>query len=263
MRVVSNTQRTGVWGLTGKGGYMDKCIFPLQTDNICIGTDSNFCTIIYDSSEKGIAALHCQITWSNGVWLLTDFSEAGTWLNNQRLPKNQPIRLNPDDVIMLANSENTFIVTYNGINHKKATSSEDSAKRSSTQVNAQREESFRKKFFSCKGRLNRKPYFIRVVPLAILGSIFFEILMELDEIPYSELNTGMEILTYVIIFLLFPILISCYMNAIRRLHDLDKSGWFVLIMFAPTINIIFGWYLMLKKGTSGANRYGDDPLEGR
>ena len=114
---------------------MDKCIFTLQTDNICIGTDSNFCTIIYDSNEKDIAALHCQITWSNGVWLLTDFSDTGTWLNNQRLPKNQPVRLNPGDVIMLANSENTFIVTYNEISHQNETSSEDFTKRDSTQMN--------------------------------------------------------------------------------------------------------------------------------
>ena len=87
--------------------------------------------------------------------------------------------------------------------------------------------------------------------------------MELDEIPYSELNTGMEILTYVIIFLLFPILISCYMNAIRRLHNLDKSGWFILIILIPIINVVFGWYLLLEKGTSGSNRHGSDPLERR
>lgn len=249
--------------MTGKGGYMDKCIFPLQTDNICIGTDSNFCTIIYDLSEKGIAALHCQITWSNGVWLLTDFSDTGTWLNNQRLPKNQPVRLKPDDVIMLANSENTFIATYTEVKREDEISHEDSTERNSTQNHNQQDESFRKKFFNYKGRLNRKTYFFRVVPLNVVVTIFTEILVELDEIPYDEIGTGTEFLIYGMIFLMLPMVISCYMNGIRRLHDMDKSGWLILVMFIPMINIIFNLYLILKRGTLGANRYGSDPLEGR
>ena len=47
----------------------------------------------------------------------------------------------------------------------------------------------------------------------------------------------------------------------RRLHDIDKSGWFVLISFIPFI----GWIIMIAmlagKGTEGKNRFGDYPLE--
>ncbi len=49
--------------------------------------------------------------------------------------------------------------------------------------------------------------------------------------------------------------------AIRRLHDLDKTGWFSLIYFIPIVNIIFEFYLLFCKGTEGTNRYGSDPLE--
>ena len=163
-------------------------------------------------------------------------SDTGTWLNNQRLPKNQPVRLNPGDVIMLANSENTFIVTYNEISHQNETSSEDFTKRDSTQMNNRQSESFRKKFFSYQGRLNRKPYFFRVFPLSIISSILLEILVELDEIPYDELSAGAEFMIYAIILLVLPMVVSCYMNGVRRLHDLNKSG---------------------------SNRYGSDPLERR
>ena len=47
---------------------------------------------------------------------------------------------------------------------------------------------------------------------------------------------------------------------IRRLHDLDKSGWWQLIMFT-IIGIIplIIWYCT--KGTDGDNRFGKDPLE--
>ena len=40
--------------------------------------------------------------------------------------------------------------------------------------------------------------------------------------------------------------------AIRRVHDSDKSGWFVLV---PIYNLI----LMFMEGTRGPNRFGPDP----
>lgn len=48
--------------------------------------------------------------------------------------------------------------------------------------------------------------------------------------------------------------------SIRRLHDLDKSGWWVLIALIPLIGgiILIVWYA--GKGTTGANRFGADPL---
>lgn len=46
--------------------------------------------------------------------------------------------------------------------------------------------------------------------------------------------------------------------AVRRLHDTDKSGWFILINFLP-----FGGIVLLvfwcQEGTRGENRYGPDP----
>jgi uncharacterized membrane protein YhaH (DUF805 family) len=48
--------------------------------------------------------------------------------------------------------------------------------------------------------------------------------------------------------------------SIRRLHDLDRSGWFLLLVFIPLIGGIWllVWYCM--KGTEGSNRFGPDPL---
>ena len=47
--------------------------------------------------------------------------------------------------------------------------------------------------------------------------------------------------------------------AIRRLHDQDRSGWLLLLVFIP----ILGWFallvLMLLDGTRGRNRFGPDP----
>lgn len=48
---------------------------------------------------------------------------------------------------------------------------------------------------------------------------------------------------------------------IRRLHDLDKSGWFALLLCVPVVNILFSLYTLCFKGTEGPNRFGPDPLQ--
>jgi uncharacterized membrane protein YhaH (DUF805 family) len=47
--------------------------------------------------------------------------------------------------------------------------------------------------------------------------------------------------------------------AVRRLHDLDRTGWWILIAFT-VIGIILLIVWDCTKGTSGPNRFGPDPL---
>ncbi len=48
---------------------------------------------------------------------------------------------------------------------------------------------------------------------------------------------------------------------IRRLHDLDRTGWWVLLVLTLIgIIVLLVWFCM--RGTVGPNRYGPDPLEG-
>jgi uncharacterized membrane protein YhaH (DUF805 family) len=49
--------------------------------------------------------------------------------------------------------------------------------------------------------------------------------------------------------------------SVRRLHDRDKSGWFVLLYFIPLVGfiILLIWFCM--RGTVGPNRFGPDPLQ--
>ena len=47
----------------------------------------------------------------------------------------------------------------------------------------------------------------------------------------------------------------------RRLHDKDKSGWFMLISFIPILGAIFLIVMLAEKGTSGKNKFGEYPLK--
>ena len=73
-------------------------------------------------------------------------------------------------------------------------------------------------------------------------------------------RSGSGVLSAIVIFaLLLPNLAM----SVRRLHDRDQSGWFVLLGLIPLVGgiILLVWFCM--RGTIGANRFGPDPLEGR
>ena len=47
----------------------------------------------------------------------------------------------------------------------------------------------------------------------------------------------------------------------RRLHDTDRTGWWILIAFVPVIGAIVLLIFMVLEGTPGSNRFGDNPIE--
>lgn len=104
----------------------------------------------------------------------------------------------------------------------------------------------KEKFFNYKGRLNRKRYFLRTLIASLLLGLVAGILSLISPV------------------LAFPVYILSaivgVMLAIRRCHDLNKSGWFYLLLLIPIVNIFGGLYLLFAMGTIGPNQYGPDPL---
>ncbi|MDH6265205.1 uncharacterized membrane protein YhaH (DUF805 family) [Rhizobium sp. SG_E_25_P2] len=47
---------------------------------------------------------------------------------------------------------------------------------------------------------------------------------------------------------------------VRRLHDRDMSGWWLLIGFVPLVGWLILIYLLATPGTVGENRFGSEPL---
>jgi uncharacterized membrane protein YhaH (DUF805 family) len=48
--------------------------------------------------------------------------------------------------------------------------------------------------------------------------------------------------------------------AVRRLHDTERSGWWLLIVLIPLIGLLVLLYFFISKGTTGPNRFGEDPI---
>ena len=43
---------------------------------------------------------------------------------------------------------------------------------------------------------------------------------------------------------------------VRRLHDIDRSGWWMLIVLIPVIGVLVLIYWAVQRGTDGENRFG-------
>lgn len=54
------------------------------------------------------------------------------------------------------------------------------------------------------------------------------------------------------------IIIPTIAVTIRRLHDTDRSGWWILLNFVPFLGIVVLIFMLLD-GTPGPNKFGEDP----
>jgi uncharacterized membrane protein YhaH (DUF805 family) len=57
------------------------------------------------------------------------------------------------------------------------------------------------------------------------------------------------------------VLIPTLAVTVRRLHDIDRTGWWILINLIPLIGTIVLLVFELTPGTPGSNRYGPGPKQ--
>lgn len=127
-------------------------------------------------------------------------------------------------------------------------------------------------FFSIKGRLRRKHYFLRLLLLIIIAAILI-VLMS----PNGVEDNSKSIVQLIASLFVIP-------QAVKRAHDINHPGWYSLLFlfFIPLIgsilvlvlsdeisyiwfsligmiSLVYGLVLLFKDGTPGPNKYGDDP----
>ncbi len=120
------------------------------------------------------------------------------------------------------------------------------------------DEGIKEKYFRCDNRLNRKRFFMRHCVLWLTSLLIGAIIgfcCAAFNLPAKSCNIISLILT-------LPLSISAIMLNIRRMHDMNKSGWWLLLVFVPFINLLFVLYMFFAKGTQGSNRFGANPING-
>ena len=110
-----------------------------------------------------------------------------------------------------------------------------------------------KQYADFKGRARRKEYWM----FALFNIIFLIVAITLDNI----LGTAIEGVGYGLFYFLYilAVLIPSLAVAVRRLHDVGKSGWMILIGLIPVIGAIWLLVLCVTDSQPGENQYGANP----
>ena len=115
------------------------------------------------------------------------------------------------------------------------------------------------KIYTTEGRLNRLRYFKYQIIWMLISAVVGAILGFIGGFLSNDVQSLLVIVPTGIFS--FAAGIGSIMLGIRRLHDLNKSGWFMLLLLVPLINLVFALYVYLAPGQVGENQYGADPLE--
>jgi len=105
----------------------------------------------------------------------------------------------------------------------------------------------RDNYANFEGRARRKEYWMFFLANLIISAVF------------GILGQIASLFTYVSGLVSLALLIPGIAVTVRRLHDTNKSGWFILVALIPFIGWIYLLYLLVLEGDKASNQYGPDP----
>ncbi|MCY3713651.1 MAG: DUF805 domain-containing protein [Gemmatimonadetes bacterium] len=112
-----------------------------------------------------------------------------------------------------------------------------------------------KKYAVFEGRARRKEYWM----FFLFSVVIVTILTVIDEFMGLKFELGGENLGFLSTLYYLGIAIPYLAVIVRRLHDTDRSGWWILISLIPLIGGIILLVFTIIEGTKGENRFGPDP----
>lgn len=133
-----------------------------------------------------------------------------------------------------------------------------------------------RRYADFSGRSRRKEYWMFALLNFIIYAVLYGIMISAMGPSVSETmmqsNAGMEpgqpsagmmvgvgIVGIILLIYSLAVFIPSLAVTVRRFHDQDKSGWFVLLAFIPFVGSIVLLVFMCLDGTRGDNRFGADP----
>ncbi len=123
------------------------------------------------------------------------------------------------------------------------------------------QESYQPKIFSFKGRIGRLRYFAYGIgTYLILMAVFMPLMggtMLMGSTMASPAEGGIPILMMVAmgVFYIAVILLSVAFGK-RRLNDLNRRGWWILLFIVPLVNLLLTIYMLFFPGSKEANDFG-------
>lgn len=108
------------------------------------------------------------------------------------------------------------------------------------------------------GRARRKEYWMFVLfqYIIVLAVYIVAIILSLIASTLGAIFTGVAGLA------MLALLVPSIAVGVRRLHDIGKSGWMLLVCLIPFIGSIWLLIMLCTEGQKGDNEYGPDPKTG-
>ncbi|MBT2571231.1 DUF805 domain-containing protein [Planococcus sp. ISL-110] len=111
-----------------------------------------------------------------------------------------------------------------------------------------------RKAFVFSGRSRRKEYWT-----FILGVMIISFALTIVELAAGlEIAPDVGLLTTIFSLIIF---IPSLSVTVRRLHDIGRSGWWLLLSFIPVLGWIALFVFTLLDSQSGSNKYGPNPKQ--
>jgi uncharacterized membrane protein YhaH (DUF805 family) len=110
-----------------------------------------------------------------------------------------------------------------------------------------------KNYVTFTGRAPRSEYWFWALFVFLISIV--AVIIDMVAFPWSSPGNGPLSLILTLGLLLPNIAVG-----VRRLHDIDRSGWWLLIILIPLVGIIVFLVWACTRGTPGPNRFGPDPL---
>lgn len=116
-------------------------------------------------------------------------------------------------------------------------------------------------YFGFYGRARRKEFnmFMLIHVIIWIGLECLGRFTYLQPDPVSGDGGQLGIGLIVLVLYLVAVFMPWWAVIVRRLHDLDFSGWWVLISFVPILDLFLLAMLVFGEGAEGENRFGSDP----
>ena len=122
-----------------------------------------------------------------------------------------------------------------------------------------------RRYADFSGRSRRKEYWMFALLFVIVYAVGFALLMAGGMSMDATGQAAPGAMFYLGAGLLGIFVLGSFVPAlavqVRRFHDQDKSGWFVLLNFIPYIGGLIVLVMMCLEGTKGPNRFGEDPKD--
>ena len=118
---------------------------------------------------------------------------------------------------------------------------------------------------SFEGRQRRLHFWIVAIVIGVINSVLYSVAVApiIMAMVSGHPAPGVGALSLVCSLLMVALLWPSVANSVKRLHDRDKSGWWLLGMYLAIFTVIGALWPLIElgflDGTPGPNKYGPSP----